>query len=127
MTELIFRQPDPTRRPYMVGRMPSQSGGRVLDFSAGYTQDGDARMQSTDRGLVRDSDDPFFYLCVFGGTLSMTQQDMHECVDEMVATRREKERQREKNLATSDQLKQKIADLVDAIEDEKVGRTRFAT
>ena len=127
MTQLIFREPDPTRKPYMVGRMPSQSGGRVLDFSAGYTPDGDAKMQATDRGLIRDNADPFFYLCVFGGTMEMNQSDMHECVEEMTYTRQKKAAQAPRNLATSQQLKEKVADLIDAIKDAKVGKTRFAT
>lgn len=127
MTELIFRKPDPTRRPWMVGRMPSARDGRILDFSAGFTQDGESRMGATDRGAMRDSNDPFFYLCVFGGTLEMSQGDMHECVEEMVYTRQKKAAAAPRQLATSQQLKEKVADLIDAINDAKVGRTRFAT
>lgn len=126
MTELIFREPDPTRRPYMVGRMPSKRDGRVLDFSLGYSPDGDVHQATTDRGRIRDSNDPFFYLCVFGGTLEMSEADMHECVEEMTYTRQKKAAQEKRDIATSDQLKQKVADLVDAINDAKVGRTRFA-
>lgn len=127
MTQLIFKAPDPTRRPYMVGRMPSASGGRTLDFSAGYTPDGQAKMQATDRGLIRDNADPFFYLCVFGGTLEMSQSDMHECVEEMTYARQKKAAQAPRDIATSQQLKQKVADLIDAIKDAKVGKTRFST
>lgn len=127
MTELIFKQPDPTRRPYMVGRMPSQRDGRTLDFSLGYTPDGEVKQQATDRGLIRDQADPFFYLCVFGGTLEMTQGDMHECVEEMTYTRRKKAALDPRKIATSQELKQKVADLIDAIKDAQVGRTRFAT
>jgi hypothetical protein len=126
MTEFIFKTPDPTRRPYMVGRMPSARGGRVLDFSAGYTPDGEARMGATDRGLVRDSDDPFFYLCVFGGTMEMSQGDMHECVEEMTYTRQKKAAATPRQVATGQELKQKVADLIDAIKDAQVGRTKFA-
>jgi hypothetical protein len=127
MTELIFREPDPTRRPYMVGRMPSKRDGRVLDFSAGYTPDGEARLAPTDRGLIRDSTDPFFYLCVFGGTMEMSQTDMHECVEEMTYTRRKKAQANPRQIATEQQFKQKVSDLIDAIKDAQVGRTRFAT
>src|SRR5574341_978315 len=126
MTELIFREPQPTRRPFMVGRMPSVHDGRVLDFAAGYTPDGDVRQETTDRGAIRDSDDSFFYLCVFGGTLSMTQGDMHECVEAMVERRRERARQAPRVYATAEELKQKVADLVESVEDAKVGRTKFA-
>ena len=126
MTELIFRQPDPTRKPYMVGRMPSARDGRVLDFSAGYSADGQARLGATDRGLIRDSDDPFFYLCVFGGTMEMSQSDMHECVEEMTYTRQKKAKADPRQIATQQEFKQKVADLVDAIKDAQVGRTKFA-
>lgn len=126
MTELIFREPNPTRKPFMVGRMPSAREGRLLDFSAGYTPDGTPRLESTDRGRVSESDDPFFYLCVFGGTISMSQNDMHECVDELTYTRRKKAAENPRQIATSDQLKQKVADLIDAVNDAKVGRKRFA-
>lgn len=110
----------------MVGRMPSARDGRLLDFSAGYTQDGDARLSATDRGRVSESADPFFYLCVFGGTLEMSQSDMHECVEEMTYTRQKRAAQEKRDIATSEQLKQKVADLVDAIKDAQVGRTRFS-
>lgn len=126
MTELIFREPDPTRKPFMVGRMPSARDGRTLDFSAGYTPDGKPRVGATDRGAIRDQADPFFYLCVFGGTLEMSQNDMHECVEEMVYTRQKKAAQNPRSVATQEQLKQKVADLIDAVNDAKVGRTRFA-
>jgi hypothetical protein len=127
MTEIIIRQPDPTRRPFMVGRMPSATGGRTLDFSAGYTADGDARLQATDRGAVKDQSDPFFYLCVFGGTMEMSQNDMHECVEEMTYTRQKKAAANPRDIATKEQFRQKVGDLIDAIKDAKVGRTRFAT
>lgn len=106
--------------------MPSASGGRLLDFSAGYDPDGKASLDATDRGLVRDSDDPFFYLCVFGSTIAMSQNDMHECVDEMVYTRQKKARENPRQVANAQELKQKVADLIDAIKDAQVGRTRFA-
>lgn len=110
----------------MVGRVPSNAGGRVLDVSYGFTPDGDLRHETTDRGRVSESDDPFFYLTVFGGTISMSQGDMHECVEEMVDTRERKAKQRERDIATAKQLKSKVADLIDAVDDAKVGRTRFA-
>lgn len=122
----IFRDPDPVRKPWFVGRMPSARDGRVLDFAAGYDQDGKPSMGATDRGRISESADPFFYLTVFGGTLAMSQKDMHECVEEMVCTRQEREKQIKRDIATSDQLKQKVADLVDAIKDAQVGRKRFA-
>lgn len=127
MTQLIFKKPDPSRRPYMVGRMPSARDGRVLDFSAGYDPDGQVAVGSTDRGRISESTDPFFYLTVFGGTIEMTQSDMHECVEEMVYSRQEREKQIKRDIATSQQLKQKVSDLVEAIKDAKVGKTRFST
>lgn len=110
----------------MVGRMPSASGGRLLDFSSGYTPDGKARLEATDRGRVSESADPFFYLCVFGSTIEMSQNDMHECVEEMVYTKEKKRRQDPRQIANAQQLKQKVADLIDAVKDAKVGRKRFA-
>lgn len=126
MTELIFKQPDPTRRPYFVGRMPSAREGRLLDFSSGFTPDGQPKLEATDRGRVSESSDPFFYLTVFGGTIEMSQSDMHECIEEMVYSKKEREKQIKRDIATSDQLKQKISDLVESIKDAQVGRTRFA-
>lgn len=122
----IFKDPDPTRRPWFVGRMPSARDGRILDFASGFSPDGTPTMGATDRGRVSESPDPFFYLTVFGGTLEMSQSDMHECVEEMVQTRQQKEKQIKRDIATSQQLKQKVADLIDAIKDAQVGRTRFA-
>ena len=107
----------------MVGRMPSLTGGRTLDVSYGFTPEGEMRQETTDKGLVRDSEDPFFYLTVFGGTISMTQNDMHECVDEMVYTRQRKARERD--IASAKQLKEKVGDLIEAVKDAKVGRRRF--
>lgn len=127
MTELIFKTPDPTRKPWFVGRMPSAREGRLVDFASGFTPEGKPTMGATDRGRVSESADPFFYLCVFGGTMEMSQNDMHECVEEMVQSRTEREKQIKRNIATSQQLKQKVADLVDAIKDAQVGRKRFAT
>lgn len=121
----IIKQPDPTRKPFMVGRMPSQRDGRTLDISLGYTPEGRVRETATDRGLIRDSDDPFFYLCVFGGTISMTQGDMHECVEEMVYTRQQKAKQDPRPIATAKELKNKMGDLVLAVKDARVGRRHF--
>lgn len=109
----------------MVGRVPSAHDGRVLDVSYGFTPDGEMRTETTDRGRVSESGDPFFYLTVFGGTISMTQNDMHECVEEMVYTREEKAKQRERDIATSNQLKNKVADLIESIKNAKVDRKVF--
>lgn len=108
----------------MVGRVPSASGGRTLDVSYGLSPDGVMRSETTDRGRVSDNADPFFYLTVFGGTLSMSQTDMHECVEEMVYTRKKKDRQRD--IADAQQLRNKVGDLIEAIKAAKVGRTTFA-
>lgn len=81
---------------------------------------------ATDRGRISETADPFFYLCVFGGTMEMSKQDMHECVEEMVYTRQKKAAQAPRNLATAQQLREKVADLIDAIKDAQVGRKRFA-
>ena len=121
----IFRTPDPTRMPYIVGRVPSQSEGRVLDVSYGMSPEGVMTTETTDRGRISESGDPFFYLKVFGGTLSMTQGDMHECVEELVYTREQKAKQRERDIATSNQLKNKVGDLIEAIKDAKVDRKHF--
>lgn len=83
--------------------------------------------QTTDRGLVKDSDDPFFYLYVFGGTIAMNQADMHECVEEMVYTRKKRAAANPRQLATAKQLKEKVADFVEAVGDARIGRKRFAT
>ena len=81
--------------------------------------------ETTDRGRVSESGDAFFYLKVFGGMISMNPGDMHECVEELVYTREEKAKQRERDIATSDELKNKVADLIESIKDAKVGRRHF--
>lgn len=111
------------RTPFIVGRVPSASGGRTLDVSYGLGDDGVVRSETTDRGRVSENSDPFFYLTVFGGTISMSQNDMHECVEEMVYTRKKKDRQRE--IADAQQLRNKVGDLIEAIKGAKVGRTVF--
>ena len=123
---LLFRDPDPTQRPFIVARLPSQRDGRVVDVSLGFTPDGQMKGTSTDRGRIRDNDDPFFYLSIFGGTLAMTKNDMHECIEEMVYTRQQKAKRDPRVYATAQGLKQKVADLRDAVADARAGRKRFA-
>lgn len=81
--------------------------------------------QATDRGLLRDAGDPFFYLHIAGSTLAMNQSDMQECIDEMRYTRQKKARERPRDIATAQQLKNKVGDLIEAVKDARVGRRRF--
>lgn len=122
----VFKDADPVKKPWFVGRMPSASGGRVLDFAAGYTPDGQARMNSEDRGLIRDSDDNFFYLHVFGSTISMSESDMHECIAAMTETRQEKAKKNPRPLPDWKKTQQLVADIKEAVGDAVVGRTKFA-
>jgi hypothetical protein len=47
-------------------------------------------------------------------------------VEEMTYTRQKKAAATPRQVATGQELKQKVADLIDAIKDAQVGRTKFA-
>ncbi len=120
----IFREPDPTHRPWFVGRVPSQSDGRSLTVSYGFTPEGEERVSVEDRGRLSEDSDPFFYLCIFGGTMAMTQNDLSECVDEMQYTRLKKRAEQAPTISNKE-LRNKVGDLIDAVKDAKVGRRRL--
>ena len=96
-------------------------------MSYGFTPEGREVNQATDRGRVSESPDNFFYLKVFGGTISMNQRDMHECVEEMVYTKQEKEKRIVRNTATAKELKAKVADLIDSVNNARVGRKVYGS
>ncbi len=112
-------------KPFFIGRMPSASGGRLLDFSANLSPDGVLSLQAQDAGSLRDYADPYFYLHIGGATISMNPSDMHECVDEMQYTRQKKARANPREIMDAQQLKNKVGDLIEAVKDAKVGRRRF--
>ena len=123
----IFRTPDPNRTPYIVGRVPSAGDGRLLDVSYGVSPEGKWGTETTDRGRLSESPDNFFYLKVFGGTISMNQSDMHECVEEMVYAKKEKDKRVVRNTATANELRNKVADLIDSVNNARVDRKVFGS
>jgi len=122
----IFKDPKPTRKPWLFGRIPSQSGGHMVDVSFGVTPDGQMVAETIgDHGLVRDVADPFSYLALFGSEMTMTPEDMREFLAGVQEGRQEALRRNPRPVITQKQLKQKVQDLIDAVADARVGRTKF--
>jgi len=125
-TRNIFKDPNPTRKPFLFGRIPSQRGGRMVDVAFGATPDGNLVAETIgDRGLVSMQADPFSYLALFGSEMTMTPSDMQEFLAGVQEGRQEKAKRDPRPIITEKQLKQKCADLIDAVEDAKVARTKF--
>ena len=122
----IFKDPNPTRRPWLFGRIPSQTGGRMVDVAFGVTPEGKmVAEQIGDRGLVSMQADPFSYLALFGSEMSMTADDMKEFLAGVQEGRQEALRKNPRPVITQKELKQKVQDLIDAVADAKVARKKF--
>ena len=120
----IFHDPDPTHKPWFVAKVPSRTDGRSLLVSYGYTPEGKEKVVTEDVGSIREDSDPFFYLTIFGGTMAMSQRDLSECVDEMQYTR-QKKRAELAPVISNKELVNKVGDLIESVQDAKVGRKRF--
>lgn len=122
----IFRDPDPTKKPFMFGRIPSTQGGHLVDVAFGITPEGQMVAERIgDNGLLSAQVDPFSYLAIYGSETELSASDIQELLAGMEEGRREKAKNNPRNIATPAQLKQKCADLIDAVNDAKVGRTKF--
>lgn len=123
---LLFKDPNPARKPFMFGRIPSMSGGHMVDVAFGATPEGNLVAETIgDNGLVSMQADPFSYLALFGSEMTMTPDDMKEFLAGVQEGRQERAKQNPRPIMTGKQLKQKCADLIDAVADARVGRTKF--
>jgi hypothetical protein len=123
---LLFKDPSPTRKPFLFGRIPSQRGGRMVDVAFGATPEGNLVAETIgDNGLVSMQADPFSYLALFGSEMTMTPADMQEFLAGVQEGRQEKAKRDPRPVITEKELKQKCADLIDAVADAKVARTKF--
>ena len=123
---LIFKDPKPTRRPSMFGRIPSMSGGHMVDVAFGTNPDGSmVAEQIGDNGLVSMQADPFSYLALFGDSMTMTPSDMQEFLAGVQEGRQEALRKNPRPVITQKELKQKVADLIAAVADARVARKKF--
>jgi hypothetical protein len=122
----IFKDPQPTRKPWLFGRIPSRTGGHQVDVAFGVTPEGKMVAETIgDNGLVRDVADPFSYLALFGSEMTMTPEDMREFLAGVQEGRQEALRRNPRPVITQQELKQKVSDLIDAVADARVARTKF--
>jgi hypothetical protein len=123
----IFKDPKPTRKPWLFGRIPSRTGGHQVDVSFGVTPEGQMVAETIgDNGRMCDITDPFAYLALFGSEMTMTPEDIREFLAGVQEGRQERiKREGPRPVPTQQQLKQYCADLIDAVKDVEVGRTKF--
>ena len=122
----IFRDPNPTRKPFLFGRIPSQSGGHMVDVSFGVTPEGQMVAETIgDNGLVCMQPDPFSYLALYGSETELTPEDIKELLAGMEEGRQEKARKDPKVLPTPDQIRNQAAKLIEAVKDVRAGRRHF--
>ena len=111
-------------KPFIFGQVAA-TDGRLVQLATHITPEGKLLARYEDMGALRARDDPYFYLYIGGATLSMTDGDMRECIDEMQYTRQKKAKERPREIADGRALKNKVGDLIEAVKDAKVGRRRF--
>ena len=122
----IFRDPNPTRKPWLFGRLPSQSGGHMVDVSFGVTPEGHMVAETIgDNGLVSMQPDPFSYLALYGSETELTEEDMKELLAGMEEGRQERARRDPRVLPTPEQIRNQAANLIEAIKDAQTGRKHF--
>lgn len=122
----IFRDPDPARRPFLFGRIPSQRGGHQVDVSFGVTPDGKMVAERLgDNGPINMIGDPFSYLALYGSETELTPGDIKELLAGMEEGRRERMRKDPPVLPTPDQIRNQAARLIEAVKDVKAGRRHF--
>lgn len=122
----IFKDPDPTRRPFLFGRLPSTRGGHLVDVSFGVTPEGQMVADRIgDHGPVFLQDDPFSYLALYGSETELTPEDMKELLTGMEEGRQERARKDPAVLPTPQQIRNQAARLIEAVNDAKAGRRHF--
>lgn len=122
----IFRDPNPTRKPFLFGRVPSIRGGHQVDVSFGVTPEG--RMVAerlSDNGPVNMIGDPFSYLALYGSETELTPEDMKELLAGMEEGRQERARRDPRVLPTQEQIRNQAANLIEAVRDARSGRKHF--
>ncbi len=123
---LLFKDPNPTRKPWLFGRIPSMEGGHMVDVAFGVTPEGEMVAERIgDNGLVHMQADPFSYLALFGSEMTMTPEDMREFLAGVQEGRQEALRRNPRPVITQKELKQKVQDLIDAVADARVARKKF--
>src|SRR4051812_2533603 len=104
---LLFKDPNPSRKPFLFGRIPSQRGGHMVDVAFGATPEGNLVAETIgDNGLVSMQADPFSYLALFGSEMTMTPSDMQEFLAGVQEGRQEAVRRNPRPVITEKQLKQ---------------------
>lgn len=122
----IFKDPDPTRRPFLVGRLPATTGGHLVDVAFGVTPDGQMVADRIgDHGPVFEQRDTFSYLALFGSEIDLTAEDMKELLAGMEDARRERAKVDPRVLPTAAQIRNQAARLIEAVKDVKAGRRYF--
>ena len=98
----------------------------MVDVAFGVTPEGQMVAETIgDNGLVYMQPDPFSYLALFGSEMTMTPDDMKEFLAGVQEGRQEALRRNPRPVITQKQLKQKVADLIDAVNDARVARKKF--
>ena len=98
----------------------------MVDVAFGVTPEGKMVAETIgDNGLVSMQADPFSYLALFGSEMTMTPDDMKEFLAGVQEGRQEALRRNPRPVITQKELKQYVADLIDAVNDAKAARTKF--
>ena len=98
----------------------------MVDVAFGVTPEGEMVVERIgNNGLVHMQADPFSYLALFGSEMTMTPEDMREFLAGVQEGRQEALRRNPRPVITQKELKQKVADLIDAVADARVARKKF--
>lgn len=122
----IFKDPNPARKPWLFGRIPSQRGGRMVDVAFGVTPEGHMIAETIgDNGLVSMQPDPFSSLALYGSETELTPEDIKELLAGMEEGRQERARKDPRVLPTPEQIRNQAANLIEAVKDARTGRKHF--